>query len=228
METRWPGWQRENFAAKEPHREQFGVMKLPWMFIVVVVACLHLMHNWHRTELREVCFTLSLKKSPVSLWINIDMQWAVLSPRTLETSAIITNLEHSYNSTYRKASFSFAHFVWPYKGLNQRLKDCVIGPYHPSSRICVCVWERDLREESTSLLGSGSWAPSRFAAVDRSVSSSLSDARDALVNAVVDPLSAYSSAVSSVPRSTLTAPSSLKLLPLYVLALLKQVVLYIS
>ncbi|XP_031231352.1 protein transport protein Sec24B isoform X5 [Mastomys coucha] len=59
-------------------------------------------------------------------------------------------------------------------------------------------------------------------AVDRSVSSSLSDARDALVNAVVDPLSAYGSAVSSVPRSTLTAPSSLKLLPLYVLALLKQ------
>uniref|UniRef100_A0A8C6N5E8 SEC24 homolog B, COPII coat complex component n=1 Tax=Mus spicilegus TaxID=10103 RepID=A0A8C6N5E8_MUSSI len=59
-------------------------------------------------------------------------------------------------------------------------------------------------------------------AVDRSVSSSLSDARDALVNAVVDPLSAYSSAVASVPRSTLTAPSSLKLLPLYVLALLKQ------
>lgn len=59
-------------------------------------------------------------------------------------------------------------------------------------------------------------------AVDRSVSSSLSDARDALVNAVVDPLSAYSSAVSSVPRATLTAPGSLKLLPLYVLALLKQ------
>ncbi|XP_034355888.2 protein transport protein Sec24B isoform X3 [Arvicanthis niloticus] len=59
-------------------------------------------------------------------------------------------------------------------------------------------------------------------AVDRSVSSSLSDARDALVNAVVDPLSAYSSAVSGGPRSTLTAPSSLKLLPLYVLALLKQ------
>ncbi|XP_055484087.1 protein transport protein Sec24B isoform X4 [Psammomys obesus] len=59
-------------------------------------------------------------------------------------------------------------------------------------------------------------------AVDRSVSSSLSDARDALVNAVADPLSAYSSAVSSVPRSTLTAPSSLRLLPLYVLALLKQ------
>lgn len=29
MGTRWPGWQRENFAAKEPHREQFGVMKLP-------------------------------------------------------------------------------------------------------------------------------------------------------------------------------------------------------
>ncbi|XP_004426645.1 PREDICTED: protein transport protein Sec24B isoform X4 [Ceratotherium simum simum] len=59
-------------------------------------------------------------------------------------------------------------------------------------------------------------------AVDRSVSSSLSDARDALVNAVVDSLSAYGSAVSSLQHSALIAPSSLKLFPLYVLALLKQ------
>ncbi|XP_037365460.1 protein transport protein Sec24B isoform X2 [Talpa occidentalis] len=59
-------------------------------------------------------------------------------------------------------------------------------------------------------------------AVDRSISSSLSDARDALVNAVVDSLSAYGSAVSHVQHSALMAPSSLKLFPLYILALLKQ------
>lgn len=59
-------------------------------------------------------------------------------------------------------------------------------------------------------------------AVDRSVSSSLSDARDALVNAVVDSLAAYGSTTSHLPRTTLMAPGSLKLFPLYVLALLKQ------
>ncbi|XP_058150253.1 protein transport protein Sec24B isoform X2 [Dasypus novemcinctus] len=59
-------------------------------------------------------------------------------------------------------------------------------------------------------------------AVDRSVSSSLSDARDALVNAVVDSLSAYGSTLSNLQHSALIAPSSLKLFPLYVLALLKQ------
>nr|XP_019597514.1 PREDICTED: protein transport protein Sec24B isoform X3 [Rhinolophus sinicus] len=59
-------------------------------------------------------------------------------------------------------------------------------------------------------------------AVDRSVSSSLSDARDALVNAVVDSLSAYGSTVSNLQHSALIAPTSLKLFPLYVLALLKQ------
>ncbi|XP_005872502.2 PREDICTED: protein transport protein Sec24B isoform X1 [Myotis brandtii] len=59
-------------------------------------------------------------------------------------------------------------------------------------------------------------------AVDRSISTSLSDARDALVNAVVDSLSAYSSTVSNLQHSVLIAPSSLKLFPLYVLALLKQ------
>lgn len=64
-------------------------------------------------------------------------------------------------------------------------------------------------------------------AVDRSVSSSLSDARDALVNAVVDSLSAYGSTISNLQHSALIAPSSLKLFPLYVLALLKQVALCI-
>ncbi|XP_021101045.1 protein transport protein Sec24B isoform X2 [Heterocephalus glaber] len=59
-------------------------------------------------------------------------------------------------------------------------------------------------------------------AVDRSISSSLSDARDALVNAVVDSLSAYGSTVSNLRHSGLMAPASLKLFPLYVLALLKQ------
>uniref|UniRef100_A0A8C7AWT0 SEC24 homolog B, COPII coat complex component n=1 Tax=Neovison vison TaxID=452646 RepID=A0A8C7AWT0_NEOVI len=63
---------------------------------------------------------------------------------------------------------------------------------------------------------------SYVSAVDRSVSSSLSDARDALVNAVVDSLSAYGSMVSNLQHSALIAPSSLKLFPLYVLALLKQ------
>ncbi|XP_072436014.1 protein transport protein Sec24B-like isoform X1 [Chiloscyllium punctatum] len=59
-------------------------------------------------------------------------------------------------------------------------------------------------------------------AVDRSVSSSLSDARDALVNAVVDSLSAFRSTVSNLQRSVLVAPNSLRLFALYILALLKQ------
>lgn len=58
--------------------------------------------------------------------------------------------------------------------------------------------------------------------MDRSVSSSLPDARDALVNAVVDSLSAYMSTASNLQQSMLIAPNSLKLFPLYVLALLKQ------
>ncbi|XP_074761562.1 protein transport protein Sec24B isoform X2 [Athene noctua] len=59
-------------------------------------------------------------------------------------------------------------------------------------------------------------------AVDRSVSSSLSDARDALVNAVVDSLASYMSTASNLQQSMLIAPNSLKLFPLYILALLKQ------
>ncbi|KAM8939765.1 protein transport protein Sec24B [Pelodytes ibericus] len=59
-------------------------------------------------------------------------------------------------------------------------------------------------------------------AVDRSVTSSLSDARDALINAVVDSLSSYNSTLSNLQQSALVVPQSLKLFPLYILALLKQ------
>ncbi|KAL4641601.1 protein transport protein Sec24B isoform X4 [Arapaima gigas] len=59
-------------------------------------------------------------------------------------------------------------------------------------------------------------------AIDRAVSSSLSDARDALVNAVVDSLAAYRNGVSALQPAGLTAPAALRLFPLYVLALLKQ------
>ncbi|XP_007441191.1 protein transport protein Sec24B isoform X2 [Python bivittatus] len=59
-------------------------------------------------------------------------------------------------------------------------------------------------------------------AVDRSVSSSLSDAREALANAVVDSLSAYMSTASNLQQSSLIAPNSLRLFPLYILALFKQ------
>uniref|UniRef100_A0A673JPP4 Protein transport protein Sec24B-like n=1 Tax=Sinocyclocheilus rhinocerous TaxID=307959 RepID=A0A673JPP4_9TELE len=59
-------------------------------------------------------------------------------------------------------------------------------------------------------------------AIDRSISSSLSDARDALVNAVVDCLTAYRANGSNIQPSGLIAPAALRLFPLYVLALLKQ------
>ncbi|XP_076844603.1 protein transport protein Sec24B isoform X2 [Brachyhypopomus gauderio] len=59
-------------------------------------------------------------------------------------------------------------------------------------------------------------------AVDRSVSSSLLDARDALVNAVVDSLESYRANGSNLQPPGLVAPAALRLLPLYVLALLKQ------
>lgn len=59
-------------------------------------------------------------------------------------------------------------------------------------------------------------------AIDRAVSSSLSDARDALVNAVVDFVSAYKSNMSNLQQSGLVVPAGMRLLPLYILALLKQ------
>ncbi|XP_041845495.1 protein transport protein Sec24B [Melanotaenia boesemani] len=59
-------------------------------------------------------------------------------------------------------------------------------------------------------------------AIDRSISSSLSDARDALVNAVVDFVSAYKINVSNMQQSGLVVPAVMRLFPLYILALLKQ------
>ncbi|MBZ3869795.1 Protein transport protein Sec24A [Sciurus carolinensis] len=59
-------------------------------------------------------------------------------------------------------------------------------------------------------------------AVDRSMTASLSDARDALVNAVIDSLAAYRSLVLSNQQPGLMVPFSLRLFPLFVLALLKQ------
>eukprot|EP00112_Aurelia_sp_Birch-Aquarium-sp1_P005276 Seg1598.10 transcript_id=Seg1598.10/GoldUCD/mRNA.D3Y31 product="Protein transport protein Sec24B" protein_id=Seg1598.10/GoldUCD/D3Y31 len=59
-------------------------------------------------------------------------------------------------------------------------------------------------------------------AVDRSVSSSLGDAREALMNACQDCLRVYRSELSGQRGTTnILAPSSLKLLPLYALALMK-------
>ncbi|MEQ2184260.1 hypothetical protein GOODEAATRI_005988, partial [Goodea atripinnis] len=59
-------------------------------------------------------------------------------------------------------------------------------------------------------------------AIDRSISSTLSDARDALVNAVVDFVSAYKSSVSNLQQSGVVVPAAMRLFPLYILALLKQ------
>ncbi|XP_075904184.1 protein transport protein Sec24A isoform X2 [Nelusetta ayraudi] len=59
-------------------------------------------------------------------------------------------------------------------------------------------------------------------AIDRSISSSLADAREALVNAVVDLISAYKSNVSNLQQSGLVVPASMRLFPVYILALLKQ------
>uniref|UniRef100_A0A3P8WBU6 SEC24 homolog A, COPII coat complex component n=1 Tax=Cynoglossus semilaevis TaxID=244447 RepID=A0A3P8WBU6_CYNSE len=59
-------------------------------------------------------------------------------------------------------------------------------------------------------------------AVDRSVSASLSDARDALTNAAIDSLSSYRHSVLTIQQPGLLSPACLRLFPLYVLALLKQ------
>lgn len=63
-------------------------------------------------------------------------------------------------------------------------------------------------------------------AIERALSSKLDDARDAIVNKLVDILGIYKSHVQgSAPGSTpqLTAPNNLKLLPLLALCLIKHV-----
>jgi hypothetical protein len=62
-----------------------------------------------------------------------------------------------------------------------------------------------------------------FSAVDRSHESSLSDARDAFINVAIDVLSAYKMIQSSGGHNSLLTPYNLRLLPLYILALLKYV-----
>jgi len=62
-----------------------------------------------------------------------------------------------------------------------------------------------------------------FSAVDRSLQSSLSDARDAFINVAIDVLTAYKLVQSSGGPTSLLTPSNLRLLPLYILALLKFV-----
>ena len=61
-----------------------------------------------------------------------------------------------------------------------------------------------------------------IAAVDRCLQSSIGDARDALVNVCVDVLTAYKAAQGSTGPG-LHAPTNLRLLPLYIAALLKSV-----
>lgn len=60
-------------------------------------------------------------------------------------------------------------------------------------------------------------------AVDRSLTSSLSDARDALVNACVDALTAFKMGLSSPAHGALEVCPNLSLLPLFTLALFKSV-----
>ncbi|KAL1461541.1 hypothetical protein WDU94_013426 [Cyamophila willieti] len=59
-------------------------------------------------------------------------------------------------------------------------------------------------------------------AVDRSLQHSLSDAREAFLNVICDVLTTYKMTQTGHLTGSLLAPSSLKLLPLYILALLKH------
>lgn len=60
-------------------------------------------------------------------------------------------------------------------------------------------------------------------AVDRSVTSSLTDAREAMINAAVDSLSAYGNTIPASQRiGAVPSPFSIRLLPTFVLAMLKS------
>lgn len=65
-------------------------------------------------------------------------------------------------------------------------------------------------------------------AVDRSVTASLSDARDAMTNAAIDSLSSYRQSVLTIQQPGMLAPACLRLFPLFILALLKQVGFYLQ
>ncbi|KAK1787961.1 hypothetical protein P4O66_016438 [Electrophorus voltai] len=65
-------------------------------------------------------------------------------------------------------------------------------------------------------------------AVDRSVTASLTDARDAMTNAVIDSLTSYRTSVLAIQQPGLLAPACLRLLPLYILGLLKQTQVFLG
>jgi protein transport protein SEC24 len=52
---------------------------------------------------------------------------------------------------------------------------------------------------------------------------SVKEAKDALTNVAIDYLNAYSSVVTKQQKTSLLSPYSLRLVPLYVLALMKSV-----
>lgn len=56
---------------------------------------------------------------------------------------------------------------------------------------------------------------------------SVKEAKDALSNVAIDYLNAYTSVVTKQQKSSLLSPYSLRLIPLYVLALMKSVSLQI-
>ena len=63
-----------------------------------------------------------------------------------------------------------------------------------------------------------------FAGVDRAVTASLSDARDALLNAVVDPLKSFKETLpQGLASGGVYVPQCLRLFPLYMQAMLKHV-----
>ncbi|XP_065212440.1 protein transport protein Sec24A [Planococcus citri] len=65
-------------------------------------------------------------------------------------------------------------------------------------------------------------------AVDRSLQSSVTDAREAFVNAVCDILSTYKMVISSGQPGSLFAPNNLTIFPLYVLGLMKSIAFRLS
>ena len=61
-------------------------------------------------------------------------------------------------------------------------------------------------------------------AVDRTVTSSLTDAREAIVNAAIDTLQAYGTSMSTPQKgASLVLNKELRLVPMFCLALLKSV-----
>jgi protein transport protein SEC24 len=67
----------------------------------------------------------------------------------------------------------------------------------------------------------------KIIAVDRTTMNSLKDAKDAMANVAIDYLQAYSQhLVSSQRGNSLLSPYSLRLIPIYILALMKNVLFF--